>query len=259
MRVKLKWGECTWEEVKAAVEEGALAVAPFGSTEQHGPILPLDTDIHIAEKVALDGARLAFERYGVRSLVMPTMPYGLALHHMRFTGTISLTPETYVTLVAEVLGCAIRHGFRKIAVISGHGGNRPGLELGIAKVVAEFAERFPVRIILFQGHQDPEFARLSKEILRDEPSEGQPGIHAARWETSETLADRPELVRRDRLERPTLRHRKVPEWWWMTHELSETGAFGDPTLARAELGERMWAIWAEAVALFLKRLADESL
>jgi len=75
----------------------------------------------------------------------------------------------------------------------------------------------------------------------------------------ETLADRPHLVRRERLERPTLKHQTVPEWRWMTHDLSETGAFGDPTMARAELGEKMWAIWAEAVGCFLKRLADEPL
>jgi creatinine amidohydrolase len=259
MQPRLKWGECTWEEVKAAAERGALAVAPFGSTEQHGPMLPLDTDIHIAEKVALDGARVAVEQHGVDCLVMPTMPYGLALHHMRFAGTVSLMPGTYVAAIGDVLRCAVEHGFRRIAVISGHGGNRPALELGITKVVTEFADRFTLRIAMFQGHSDAEFARRSRELHQDEPSEGQPGIHAARWETSETLADRPHLVREERLHRPALKRPTVPEWRWRTHELSETGAFGDPTMARADLGERMWEVWAEAVGLFLKRLAEEPL
>ena len=259
MQPKLKWGECTWEEVQAAAERGALAVAPFGSTEQHGPMLPLDTDIHIAEKVALDGARVAAEEHGVDCLVMPTMPYGLALHHMRFAGTVCLAPETYVAVIADVLRCGVKHGFRKIAVISGHGGNRPALELGMTKVVAESADQFPLRIAMFQGHQDPEFAKRSRELHQGEPSEGQPSIHASRWETSETLADRPDLVRKDRLQRPTLKRDSVPEWRWMTHDLSETGAFGDPTMARAELGEKMWAIWAEAFGLFLKRLAEQRL
>ena len=259
MDATVRWGECTWEQVRAAAEDGAMAVAPFGSTEQHGPALPVDTDIHIAEKVSLDGAALAAERYGVRSLVLPAMPFGLALHHMRFAGTVSLSPETYLAAIADVLRCVVAAGFRRIAVISGHGGNRPALELGMSKIVAEFADRFPLRVALFAGHQDAEFAKRSREILASEPSEGQPGIHAARWEASETLADRPHLVRRGRLSKPVLRRETVPEWTWLTHELSETGAFGDPTLAGAELGRKMWSLWAEAVSMFLKRLADEPL
>lgn len=255
----VKWGECTWEEVREAAKQGALAVAPFGSVEQHGPMLPLDTDVHIAERWAFDGARIASERYGVRALVMPTMPYGLAPHHMRFAGTVTLTPETYVAVASDVLRCVVQHGFRRIAVVSGHGGNRAGLELAITKVVSDLAGQSTVRIALFRGHEDPEFAGLSAEVMRGEPSEGQPGIHASRWETSETLADRPELVRQDKMRKPVLKRPTVPEWEWNTHELTETGAFGDPSLAHAELGSRLWALAAESVALFLRRLAEEPL
>jgi len=259
MSETVMWGESTWEQVREAAEQGALAVAPFGSTEQHGPMLPLDTDIHIADRLAADGARYAEEHFGIRALVMPTLPYGLAAHHMGFAGTVTLRPETYLAVVADVLRCAVRHGFHRIAVISGHGGNRPGLELAMSEVVSECSDEQSLRIALFQGHSDPEFARLSPEIFHGEPSEGQPGIHAARWETSETLADRPHLVRRDRMTRPEMTRDTVPEWSWRTHELSETGAFGDPSLARADLGGRAWAAWAEAVGKFLKRLADEPL
>jgi creatinine amidohydrolase/Fe(II)-dependent formamide hydrolase-like protein len=59
--------------------------------------------------------------------------------------------------------------------------------------------------------------------------------------------------------RPARKRQDVPEWTWLAHELTWTGAFGDPSLARAELGERTWAVWAEALALFHKRLADDKL
>ena len=85
----VKWGEHPWEEIKQIAESGAVAVAPFGSTEQHGPMLPVDTDIRIAEKVANDGAETAVSRYGIPVLVMPTMPFGLALHHNRASGWCS--------------------------------------------------------------------------------------------------------------------------------------------------------------------------
>ncbi|MEI6502228.1 MAG: creatininase family protein, partial [Armatimonadota bacterium] len=168
--MSILWGEHTWEEVGEAAREGALVVAPFGSVEQHGPALPVDTDVRIAERIATDGAQAACERFGVQSLVLPTMPYGLALHHMRFPGTISLQPETYVAVIADVLRCVVRHGFRKIAVITGHGGNTPALDLAMEKIVAEFADQHPLRLAFFRMHSDPTFAALSREIWKDEPS-----------------------------------------------------------------------------------------
>ena len=255
--MNLLWGENTWEEIAQAARDGVIAVAPFGSTEQHGPMLPLDTDIHIADRLALDGARAARERYGVRAVVLPTLPFGLALHHMAFAGTISFQPETYVAAIADILRCVVQHGFRKIAVITGHGGNEQALLLGIEKAVHGLAGPPSPRIAYFKGHRDPVFAALSREIWQGEESEGQPGIHASRWETSETLADRPHLVRRERMVRPEMKRTTVPEWEWRTEELTETGAFGDPSLARADLGEKCWAAWADAASQFLKRLADE--
>ena len=251
------WADHTWEELQQVAEAGAVVVVPFGSTEQHGPMLPVNMDIRIARKAATDGATVAAEQHGVPTLVLPTVPFGLALHHMEFAGTISFQPETYVTLVAEILGCVIQHGFRKIAVTSGHGGNVPGLQLAIKKTVHQAGQ--PVRIALFQGHRDTEFSRLRREIWQGQPSEGQPSIHASRSETSETLADRPDLVRRDRMVKPKLEVDKVPEWSWQTHELSETGAFGDPSMATPELGEKLWASWAQGIGLFIKRLWDAEL
>lgn len=252
--MNVKWYEHTWEEIRDYASKGAIVVAPFGSTEQHGPMLPLDTDIHIAEKIALSGAEEAWERFRIPSLVLPVMPVGLALHHMRFPGTLSFQPETYVAAIAELLSCVVEHGFRRIAVISGHGGNVKALELAMLKVVHQFSGRKTLRISLFRAHQDAESMPRRHAILVGEPEEGQPSIHASRWETSETLADRPHLVRQEKMVRPRLKMSSVPEWTWQTHELSETGAFGDPSLAKATLGEEMWAMWAEAAALFLKRL-----
>lgn len=257
--MSILWGEHTWEEIRDAAQAGAIAVVPFGSTEQHGPMLPVDTDVRIAEKMAADGARLAQEKFGLRVLVLPTMPFGLAQHHLSFAGTVSFQPETYIAVIADTLNCIVHHGFHRIAVLSGHGGNEPGLKLGIEKVIHAHAATQALRIALFGGHRDPVFAKLSREIWKDQPSEGQPGIHASRWETSETLADRPHLVKKEKMVRPTLKRPTVPEWNWRTEELTATGAFGDPSQARPEFGMQTWNAWAEAVAQFLKRLADEDL
>jgi len=217
-------------------------------------MLPVDTDSNMADKWAEDGARKAAEELGVPVLVLPTMPYGISGHHQRFAGTIWFEPEAYIGLVTQILTCVVGHGFRRIAILSGHGGNDPGIELAIKNVVIA-AER-PVRIGFFQDHRDPVFAKLSKAIWADEPSQGQFSFHADRWETSETLADRPHLVRRDRMVKAQLISTEKPEWGYMTHHITKTGASGDPSLARADLGEKVWQAWAEAMAQFIKRLAD---
>jgi len=168
-----------------------------------------------------------------------------------------------VAVIAEVLRCVARHGFRRIAVLTGHGGNRPAIELAMAEIARERADGpdGSIRIALFRDHGDEVFSRRSREALAGEKPEGRPGIHAARWETAETLADRPELVRRDRIDadRPPEMPVGVPEWTWLTHEIAPTGATGDPSVATAEFGCKAWAAWAEAFASFLKRLAEAPL
>ena len=94
------WGDHPWTEIAQIAKAGAVVVAPFGSTEQHGPMLPVETDVRIAEKLAAEAAAIATEKHGVPALVLPTMPFGLAGHHMRFAGTVTLDPETYVKAVA---------------------------------------------------------------------------------------------------------------------------------------------------------------
>jgi creatinine amidohydrolase len=256
MRPKsIRWGDHTWEELAQIAQSGAVVVAPFGSTEQHGPMLPVDTDIHIATRRAADGAELATQRDGIPVLVLPTMPYGLATHHMSFAGTISLQPRTYLAVVAEILSSVIAHGFHKIAVLTGHGGNTPGLQLGLTETVhtGSLPEQ-RVYVALFQPHRDPEYAVCLRASHAGEPSEPQPALHAARAETSQTLADRPHLVRRDRMVTPTLNMAEQPEWTFALDEISATGATGDPSLARAEIGERRWKCHAEAVARFIRRV-----
>jgi len=71
------------------------------------------------------------------------------------------------------------------------------------------------------------------------------------------LADRPHLVHRDQMVKPTLRRDSVPEFAWRTDDLSETGAFGDPSLSTKELGGKLWEAGTESVARFLLRISEE--
>jgi creatinine amidohydrolase len=114
--VAIVWADLTWEEVRDLRSRGMdMVILPVGSTEQHGPHLPLKVDTSLAEAVALDVS----EQTGVP--VLPVLPYGCALGHTRlWPGTISLSPNTLTQVVCEILEDVIAYGFTRILILSGH-------------------------------------------------------------------------------------------------------------------------------------------
>jgi creatinine amidohydrolase len=120
MRIK----DMTWMQVEEYLKHDDRCVLPLGSTEQHA-YLSLAVDAILAEKVAADAA----EPLGVP--VFPVMAYGITPYFMAFPGTVTLSPGTYERVVAEILAGVNKHGFRRILVVNGHGGNavaRPAAE-----------------------------------------------------------------------------------------------------------------------------------
>lgn len=114
----MRIAEMSWEQVEAYLLDDDRCVVPLGSTEQHGP-LSLATDAILAEKVAADAA----EPLGVP--VFPVLYYGVSPQFTAYPGTVSLSVETYARLVGELLDNLHRSGFRRILLVSGHGGNAP--------------------------------------------------------------------------------------------------------------------------------------
>jgi creatinine amidohydrolase len=246
------YGESTWEDIGQAAKEGYILVLPVGAIEQHGPMLPIDTDARLAERWASEGAQEAKEKYGVKALVMPLLPYGQSCHHMNFPGTISLRFETYVAVLSDILREVIRHGFKKIVIVNGNGGNDSSIQVAMYKVMEEMAlQGKHVRIYNFEHYSNPDIQKGLEEIERDLAPEGQMAIHASRPEVAETLADRKHLVKMEKMIKPDLKVKKEPNYAWLTDELSETGAFGDPSTSTEELGNAYWRIWKEAIGKYL--------
>lgn len=245
--VSVLWGDHTWEEIEQLAAAGTLAILPCGATEQHGPAMNVDTDSRMAEKIAWTAAERVWAEEGIRSLVLPTLHYGVSAHHTEYAGTVTVDPQTYIALVRQILSSIIAHSFRKIAVVSGHGGNIPALSVACRAVADEY-RRLPVRISLDRTADEPPWLR---DVLAALPDEGGLRGHADLVETSLALADRPEKVRRDRIVRPRLKVDREPDWEWLTHELTDNGVLGDPTGANAELGQR---VWEGAIADLCERL-----
>ena len=119
----------SWPEVDQYLEQCKGVIIPLGSTEQHGPTGAIGTDALTAEAVALELGR----RSGV--LVTPAQAFGMAEHHLGFAGTMSLQPSTLMAVLHDLVLSLATHGFERIFVVNGHGGN-------IATAKAAFAQAY---------------------------------------------------------------------------------------------------------------------
>jgi creatinine amidohydrolase/Fe(II)-dependent formamide hydrolase-like protein len=226
----------TWPQAQRRFSEVDVALLPVGAIEQHGPHLPLDCDAWDAERLAHDVARGCTEP---RPLVLPLVPYGVSYHHDDFPGTLSVNPHTLSRFVVDLGMSAARHGVRKLVIVNGHGGNIPALQFA-AQIINRDAHIFTC--VDTGETSDAEVARLL-ETPHD--------VHAGEYETSTTLANRPERVFMDRAEAhvPRFSSRYLDfgstvsvAWFGRTSRISPSGVMGDPTCGTAEKGRRMWEI-----------------
>jgi creatinine amidohydrolase len=118
------WNRLRSPQIAAAAAAEAVVLVPTGATEQHGAHLPMDTDIFAASSVANRAAALV-QDFPV--LVANVADIGYSPGSMEHPGTLSLRLETYVAMITDVVQCIHAHGFRKIMIVNGHGGNIPAL------------------------------------------------------------------------------------------------------------------------------------
>jgi creatinine amidohydrolase len=239
---KVRYDELTWPEMREAASQQPVVLLPFGTIEDHGPHLPVNTDNVIVEAICLESAG----RAPGEMLVLPLLAYGLDEHHMDFPGTISVEIETLLAHLADVAGSVARHGFSHVLIVNGHGSNAPIADLAARKVVLETG--------IVCGAMSPNAAidpTLAEPTLSQMRRSGPGGIaHAGEYETAMMLHLRPELVQMDKAVREMGQIKleyfnwdhpepSVLSWqdWWS--RMSESGICGDPTVATAEFGRAL--------------------
>ena len=244
----VEWHELRAPELRALAKADALVIIPVGSTEQHGPHLPVQVDARLAAEVARRAAARISEHGSV--VVAPTLWCGLAEHHMAFGATITLDFATFHALIRCVCDSILRHGFRRLVLLNGHGGNIKALDV----IAGELQRELGVRVLSATYWTVSDVAKAFKEIL-----EMQPGVaHACEAETSMMLALEPGLVDRDEMARleGCTRNLSVSGGvyrWRGFEEMTESGVIGFPAAASAEKGERLLAAAADGVAEALTR------
>lgn len=184
----------TWPEVERYLGHRHAIVLPIGSTEQHGPTGLIGTDAITAETIA----RTVGDRTG--TLVGPTIPVGMAHHHMAFPGSMTLRPSTLIALLRDYVMSLASHGFRTMLFINGHGGNINSVNAAFYEVYEEVratrGDAAPsVQCHLCNWFTLPGVAALQQELFGDRE-----GWHATPSEVSVTQAVHPDQVRTDPLD-----------------------------------------------------------
>ena len=243
-----EYDKLAWPELREAAGEGRVIMLPVGTTEQHGPHLPLDVDTYLCYRVCVGAAELAPDAV----LLMPPLPYGFNWHHIDFPGTIGIAWDTYVRFLLDIIRSVAHHGFRKVLIVNGHGSNRMLVEIAARQATMDN----PVICAAFSYF---ELAPEALGAVRQSPKGWV--AHADEIETSLYLYLRPEGVRR---ELAAAENRMLPsDFWWQDLEhgakvgmmewwstFSDTGVLGDPTLATAEKGRVLFeAVTRELAAL----------
>lgn len=177
----------TWPEVKQAISEKAVAILPVGSTEAHGPHLPLETDSLISRQMAVLAAKKLAAK-GMRAVVVPAISYTVTDFAGEFPGTISVSRETAASLLREVGLSLGRQGFKTICIANSH------LEPEHIRVLREVAEEVSRRTgatVCFPDKRRERWAATLTEEFRSG------ACHAGRYETSLILATKAKLVREE--------------------------------------------------------------
>lgn len=234
--------EMSWEQVEEYLKRDDRIILPLGAMEQHGRHLGLGTDHFEAEAIA----RGVGERSQVA--IAPTLNYGMSHAHLSFKGTMSLRPTTLISVLEDLLRSLYRHGFRRILVVNGHGGNSAALESALHQV----ADDLPgLQTKIFQWWTDQESYSVITNVLGP-----QQGSHATDGETSFMLAIRPNAVKMNRLSGKDYPVKPARDFtnWKLFREKYPDGIMGlNPGNATAEIGQ---ALLAKSVEICTRELEE---
>ena len=241
--------EYTWPELGDYFAEESLAVVPLGSTEQHGPHLPLATDYIIAEKLAREAADRA------NFLCTPTVDVGVSVHHKQFHGTMWANRDSFRDYVESFTRNLTYHGIDRVVYVNAHGGNMVHLrEVGRRLLEDELA-------YTVEWMWDRSIPDLVTDLFEHN------GPHGGPKETAMIMHLRPDLVREDKLEeardggcvrlqdgRPFIYGARN---YYHAIENSDNGVFGDQTDATPEKGEQLFEAAVEELVKLLEYIDEQ--
>ena len=249
-KLDIEWGLNTWRGLEEAKSRIAAVLVPIGSTEQHGEHLPLLTDALISYNLSLDVAKKALNEE-LEILVLPPLYYGYSPEWSRFSGTITLSKESFENVVKDIINCLAAQGVKTIVIINSHGGNTSILSTLLRDLA--YTSTVDLKLVAIEWWKFIE-AELYK-IIETKVS------HADEAETSLALyygLTSEELVREVCRTRGQALQREWPrtsiQVFRKPFEPDFPGSFGNPCSASREKGEKIASIFVEKILKLIKCL-----
>lgn len=232
----MKLAELTWPQVETYLKSKKTVIVPVGSTEQHGPTGVIGIDFLTALKISEEVGETT------NTLVAPPVAYGMALHHMAFPGTVSLTPTTFIAVIVDIIKSFAKHGFEKIIFVNGHGGN-------IAPLTSAFSQ-------YLQNDEKTDLKLINwwhlKEVTdyENEHFKGENGFHATVGEISVTMHTHPNAY--SKIEKMSFQPTAERTAWPLSptefKKIFTDGRMNsNPALASAEHGKKIFDIAVNAI------------
>ena len=237
--------ESTWKTVGQTAYN--VAVLPWGATEAHNYHLPYATDTIQAEAVAIESARLAWER-GAKAVVLPGVPYGVNTGQLDIPLCLNMNPSTQEALLRDLAASLDGQGVRKLVIVNGHGGN------SFRQMIRELQPATRVFLSTIDWYKVVDPAAYFTDL----------GDHAGELETSVMLHVAAPLVRPLAEAGPGTERKSrlagIREGWaWAPRQWTAVSAdtgIGNPVAASAENGERYFRAVTQKIGEFLVELAS---
>ena len=247
------WHELTSDAIEALDRELPVVI-PLGSCEQHGHHLPVFTDTFQLEAIT---SRLE-ARLSDRLVMAPVLWLGASHHHMDFPGALSVPPKLYSEVIQSLADCFLRHGFRRLFFLNGHGGNLVPASHALTDLIVRDDRADAGSIALASW-----WSVAAYKIGPNEHGMQSPQLtHACEYETSLVLAIREDLVRlagvADGHEEKARPWTVDPRWagkvegFHRFHRWTSSGHMGNPAAANAEKGRSLLEAIVAGLAEFLE-------
>jgi len=240
-------------DVTSMLSERSVLIQPMGAIEQHGPHLPLHTDLLIAESVA--AAAVAQVGDTIDVWLLPPLTFTKSDEHAWSPGTIWLSASTLLAVLDDIGRCVAMTPARRLVFFNGHGGN--SALVGVAN--RELRRRYDLMTFLAHPSLPPDQGGASTA------HELGMGIHAGADETSLMLHLAPNLVDMNVASADVPRHLGenghvrfggAVSFGWLSNDFADSGIIGDPTGATADRGAQLFAAAVDAFAAALAEIAD---
>lgn len=231
------WDELTTIQIEE-LDKNIPVILLLAATEQHGAHLPVATDRLIGEHFLYSLNSIIPDNV----LILPSITIGCSNHHMNFSGTLSLSHESFNKQVTDVVSSVFMHGFKSIILFNSHGGNQ-----AVGQVLQEEL-----------GYKNPQnnivlatWWKLVPSSLLKLNESGPGGVgHAGEFETSLMQLIAPHLIQGENFEIGS--HNTTFQWadgdmlrgakaslYRTTKEMTTNGIFGNPTYASVKKGEEI--------------------